>query len=84
MKNTVFGVQNSVESNIIIADSITEREIGYCVPVELSKTAIKRALSLKDNPSGYGRRIKIFGIVLNYYKVKGIRSVSHFEWIKQQ
>lgn len=83
MKHSTFGTLDAVESNFLLADDSTEQNAAYCIPVELKSTKMKKALSLKDHPGGFRKRVEVFGYLLTYYRVRGLRGVSDYGWMTQ-
>lgn len=74
-----FTVPTDIASNILLADSINESNISYCVPIELlSGSKIRKALNLKDNSKLLGEKIKIRGQITKYYTVTGLKKTDSF------
>ncbi len=63
-------------SNLAIAASPSERDRSHCFSVELSKTAIRNALNLVDNPDNLGRKVYLYGVVSTYFSLPGLKSVT--------
>lgn len=69
----------SVETNLLLADSINPASIYECMPVELQKdTRIRKKLNLVDNPHMCGRKVVIRGMLQKYFKVAGLKSTNRF------
>ena len=67
------------QTNLAIADSPAETESSRCFSVELSRTAVKNALNLVDNPSVQGKKVALKGVISTYFGLPGLKSVSEFE-----
>jgi hypothetical protein len=80
MKHATFGIMDAVESNVLLADDSTQQNADACMPIELKSTKMKKALSLKDHPGGFRRQVEVYGYLLTYYRVRGLRGVSDYEW----
>ena len=75
-----FEAVSNVYSNILIADSPTERNVANCMPVQLvSKTDIRAALNLGDNPANLGKQLSISGQLVKYFNVPGIKAPTAYE-----
>lgn len=69
-------------SNILLGSSSAEDDPAYCIPVQLvSKTDLRAAVNLLDNPGNLGREVLLCGSRESYFKVAGLKSPSFFEWL---
>lgn len=67
------------KTNIAIASRSSVRTKSSCMSVQLSKSKIREALNLADNPDLLGKKICIKGnIVEAYFGLNGIQSVSEY------
>jgi len=74
-----FEAVEKVYSNILIADSPSEKDYTKCMPVQLvSKTDIRAALNLGDNPSNLGKKLKISGKLEAYFKAPGLKAPTDY------
>ena len=70
-----FSVPATGFSNILIADSPTEKDYTKCVPLQLvSGTAIRSAVNLGDHPENLGKKLTVQGSLEKYFGVPGIKS----------
>ena len=67
-------------SNIAIAATPSENSYSNCFSVELSRTAIKNAINLVDNPGNLGRKVFLKGVVSTYFGLTGLKSVTEYSW----
>ena len=80
MGTTVFDA-GSVATNIVIAESMGEKDFEKCVPVQLSNSSksnqeTRAALNLKDNPNVLGKKVKIRGDIGKYMGVVGVKNAK--------
>lgn len=69
-------------SNILLGSSSAEDDYTYCIPVQLvSKTDLRTAINLKDNPQNLGREVLLCGSREKYFGVVGLKSPSYYEWL---
>ncbi len=86
VNNALFSIDEiltlNVNSNILIADSKWERDVGRCLPVELKKgSELREDANLVDNTEILGQRIGLLGMVKTYFRVVGMKDVEMHEWI---
>ena len=74
-----FEMPFSKSSNVAIADRADERERSLCLPVELSKAAVKNALNLVDHPDNLGRKVILRGTVTQYFGQPGLKQVTEYK-----
>ena len=66
-------------SNLLLAAEAGVTDPALCVPVQLpSKTEIRTALNLSDNPTNLGRELLIYGSLEAYFSVPGIKSPTEY------
>ncbi len=67
-------------ANILIADSKDVNDVAKCVCVQLvSKTDARAALNLGDNPGNLGAEVSVFGDVMKYNTLPGIKNTSNYK-----
>lgn len=76
---SLFGIENAVRTNLLLADSPREKDYKRCISVELSEGNLRNALNLVDNPERLGQRITVSGVVAKYMYIPGIRSLWSVE-----
>ena len=68
----------TVESNILIAESASEKDVAKCIPVQLPADSKHRsALNLKSNASVIGKEVVLGGYVQTYFGVNGLKSIFY-------
>lgn len=80
MKKSVFGAEDAVKTNIIIASTPDEKDITRCVPVQLSYANVRADLNLADNPQLYKEYVCIRGNVDWYMNVLGVKQAHHYHF----
>lgn len=73
-----FDAAATSQTNLLIAATQGETDVTKCVPVQLPSGAVRTALNLKDNPSNFGKTVKLRGSLEKYFGANGIKSVSEF------
>ena len=78
-KNASFSAEGAVATNIMIADDASCKDFKAVAAVQLvSKTDIRKALNLVDNPGNLGKQLTIAGNVTKYCGHIGVRSPKAF------
>lgn len=78
-KNASFTAEGAVASNIMIADDASCTDFNLVAAVQLvSKTNIRTALNLVDNPGNLGKQLTIAGNVTKYCGHIGVKSPKAF------
>lgn len=78
-KNASFTAEGAVASNIMIADDASCKDLKAVAAVQLvSKTDIRTALNLVDNPGNLGKQLTIAGNVTKYCGHIGVKSPKAF------
>lgn len=66
-------------SNLLMADAQNCTDASQCIPVQLvSKTDIRAALNLKDNPGNLGKTLNITGQLIKYFGVPGVKAPTAY------
>lgn len=75
-----FEALSNVYSNVLIADSKDCTDVNLCAPIQLvSKSDIRAAVNLGDNPGNLGKEILIAGQITKYFGVMGIKQPTFAE-----
>jgi len=75
-----FSANPGSYSNVIIADSKDETDYTKCVPVQLvSKTDLRAAVNLGDNPGNYKKELTITGQLIKYFGVPGVKAPTAYK-----
>lgn len=78
-KNASFSAEGAVATNIMIADDASCKDFKAVAAVQLvSKTDIRTALNLVDNPGNLGKQLTIAGNVTKYCGHIGVKSPKAF------
>ncbi|MFC0559765.1 5'-nucleotidase C-terminal domain-containing protein [Halalkalibacter alkalisediminis] len=73
---------NFVATNLIIADSLEERDKAKILPVMLPTGSVRTGLNLVDNPDNYGKLVQVTGSLANYFSQPGLRDTKQFDFIE--
>ena len=82
LNQSIFGANQEVKTNILIADDPNETNVENCMPVELPSGDIRNALNLAENPGNYKKQIVLTGSVTAYFSVAGLKNTSAYEFIE--
>ena len=78
--NANFTSDNANPANILLAETpdANTKEATICVQL-LASTPTRAALNLMDNPGNLGKYCKVYGDVLKYNTLPGIKNTSNYE-----
>ena len=80
LSGTVFGADNAIASNIVIAPSKDESDYNNCIAVQLvSGTDVRAAVNLMDHPENLGKLLTIQGDVMKYCGAPGIKAPTAYK-----
>ena len=68
-------------TNLLLATDADETDVEMCIPVQLPRGDVRTALNLQDNPSNLGKEVKVYGYVLKYFNVPGLKTVTDYIFI---
>lgn len=75
-----FTADGAPYANILISSNPAASDISECVDIQLvSNTAPRTALNLGDNPGMLGAEVKVYGDVMKYNSMPGIKNTSDYE-----
>ncbi len=78
--NARFAPPFSYDTAILMADGFDKTKKGEYIPVCLkSGSKARKQLNLKDNPSMYHKKIRVYALREKYFGITGIKSVNDFE-----
>ena len=81
--NARFEPPFTYDTAILLADGFDKTKKGEFIPVCLkSGSNARKELNLKDNPSMYHKKIKIYALREKYYGVTGIKEIDDYEILK--
>jgi len=77
----VFGADTCTQAtNILIADSANNIYLSKTLPVQLPTGAIRNGLNLVTNKSLIGKKVKLYGDLVAYFGVAGLKNVVYYEF----
>lgn len=65
-------------SNLLLADSPDETNLGNCVPVQLPAGAIRNVLNLVDNSGNKGKVVMVLGTLEPYFSQPGVKNLTGY------
>lgn len=67
-------------ANILIADAADVADVSGCVCIQLvAQTDARNALNLADNPGNLGAQVQVYGDVMKYNTLPGIKNTSNYK-----
>ncbi len=79
-ESAIFGMPESQETEILIADSPEENDYTKCVPVQLPKGEFRDGLDIYSNQVIFGQQVLIYGSIEKYFGVCGIKAPTYAAW----
>ncbi len=74
-----FGVSTSQRANILISDNASASTKDECVCIQLvAQTATRTALNLVDNPTVLGQKVSVYGDIMKYNTLPGMKNTSNY------
>lgn len=75
------------ETNVVLADFVSQTDVEKLMPVQLSKTPqacneVRERLNLMDNPDNLQRLVKVQGSVERYMGTLGVKSTNKCIFVK--
>ncbi len=74
-----FTTTDAETTNILLAESPNVTEKAKCISVQLPSGSVRNALNIKNNPQLFGAEIMLFGDVLKYNSMPGIKNTSKYK-----
>ena len=68
------------KSNLLLATNADETDVEKCIPVQLPNNDVRSDLNLQDHPENLGKEVKLYGHVLKYFGVPGLKDVTAYEF----
>ena len=81
MSNAAFSAEADNQSNILLSPDSLCNDTARCIPIELSSTKWKAALSLPTNVRHFRKCLLVKAIPSRYLNRKGLRNVSAGLWL---
>ena len=80
-QTATFGVPDSQETEILIADSPDETDYTKCIPVQLPKGEFRDGLDIYTNQGAIlGEKTVIYGSIEKYFGVCGVKAPTYAAW----
>lgn len=66
---------DSIKTNVVIADTITETEV--IMPINLPAGDVRQLVNLVDNQNNLGKEILLYGTITRYFDMIGVRNTVY-------
>lgn len=76
-----FETSGASNNNILLAESPDVKDKAKCIDVQLPYGDVRSALNLANNPGMMGAQVKLYGDVLKYNTMPGLKNTTKFEII---
>jgi hypothetical protein len=74
-----FSVPATLATNLILALTPDVTDVASCIGIQLpSGTSVRSALNLMDNPGNLGKEVKVYGDIMKYSGVPGMKNTSKY------
>lgn len=78
--NAHFEVSTTQRANILISDVENPTDKAQCVCIQLvAQTDTRNALNLVDNPGVLGKKVQVFGDIMKYNTLPGVKNTSNYK-----
>lgn len=78
VNNNKIETTTETASNIALATAEGETEFAKVVPVQLPTGEVRTALNVVDNPTLIGKTVSVYGHILKYFNVTGVKNVTDY------
>lgn len=76
LDGALFTVPATSATNVLLATTPDETDYSKCVPVQLPAGNIRSALNLMDNPGNHKKLCSVYGTLVAYFGVAGVKETS--------
>ena len=76
LDGALFTVPATSANNVLLATTPDETDYSKCVPVQLPAGNIRSALNLMDNPGNHKKLCSVYGTLVAYFGVAGVKETS--------
>ena len=73
------GSVNTYNTNLLVASSLGVTDVTKCVPVALPAGDLRTKFNLPENPEVYGEEVLLYGGLVKYFGVAGIKNTTSIE-----
>lgn len=78
-----FETANASNNNILLAASPDVKDKSQCIDVQLPFGDVRTALNLANNPGMLGAQVELYGDVLKYNTMPGLKNTSKYKILSQ-
>ena len=75
-----FTAEGAYATNVLLAESASEKDVANCIAVALPLGAIRTAINLKENPANLGKEVTVKGTInAAVYGIKGVNALTDYK-----
>ena len=85
-KATFGAPKTKPNTNMLIGDADADGEPLLCMPVKLKSNADgewREIFNLYTKPELIGKRVRLYGVVIEYFKRKGLDKLMYYDWLEE-
>lgn len=79
LDGALFTVPATSATNVLLATTPDETDYSKCVPVQIPAGNIRSALNLMDNPGNHKKLCSVYGTLVAYFGVAGVKETSDYK-----
>lgn len=79
LDGALFTVPATSATNVLLATTPDETDYSKCVPVQVPAGNIRSALNLMDNPGNHKKLCSVYGTLVAYFGVAGVKETSDYK-----
>lgn len=79
LDGALFTVPATSATNILLAVTPDETDYSKCLPIQLPQGNIRAALNLMDNPGNHKQLCSVYGNLMAYFGVAGVKETSNYK-----
>ena len=75
-----FTAEGAYATNVLLAESASEKDVANCIAVALPTGDIRTAINLKDNPANLGKEVAVKGTISSsVLGIKGVNALTDYK-----
>jgi hypothetical protein len=74
-----FTASGAVNANVLLAESADVTDKAACIDIQLPYGSVREALNLLDNPGMLGAQVMVYGDVMKYNSMPGIKNTTQYK-----
>ena len=81
MDGASFMSQSAYAGNVLLSSDSTCKDKAGCIPIELSTSAMQKAVNLLHNAKYHRQCVMVQGVPGRYFNVNGVRNIQSAYWL---